>query len=195
MKQNVNIADSTNVNFAAFHSNGQSILSIGSNLDTNYTLYQVLNGQSPMPHLSYTPTYYGYKGTVYQSADDDTAINATQSNYANAANYVVTGDDTKQASIGLISEPAANIGTGAYARGWEIAKKGGAADLAFTFSNDDPSGLGLCGATVVMDLNGSANQINFPVATNAPLPTNSTAKLVWGGDTTLYRSQPNIKNR
>ncbi len=184
----VHIADSTNVNFAAFHSNGQSILSIGSNLDTNYTLYQVLNGQSPMPHLSYTPTYYGYKGTVYQSADDDTAINATQSNYANAANYVVTGDDTLQSSIGLISEPAANIGTGAYARGWEIAKKGGAADLAFTFSNADPFGLATCGATTVMDLNGSANQINFPVATNAPLPTNSTAKLVWGGDTDLYRS-------
>jgi len=182
----VYIADPTYVNFSSFHSNGESILSIGSNADTNYKLYQVLNGQSPMPNLHYTPTYYGYKGTIYQSADDDTAINATQSNASDAANFVVTGDKTKQASIGLISEPVANIGSGAYVRGWSMTKMGTQADLAFTYTNND-SGLDPR-LNTVMNLNGYSNQIELPATTN---PTNASAKFVWAGDTTLYRSDVN----
>ena len=42
-----------------------------------------------------------------------------------------------------------------------------------------------------MQLNGFDNQVEFPAATNSPLPTNSVAKLVWAGDTNLYRSAAN----
>ena len=70
-----------------------------------------------------------------------------------------------------------------------MTKTGTLADLAFTYSNNDP-GLAIQNATTVMNLNGRDNQVEFPLTTTTP-PANATAKLVWGGDTNLYRSASN----
>ena len=69
-----------------------------------------------------------------------------------------------------------------------ISKVGTSADLAFTYTNNDTSGQLARGGNTVMQLDGFNNQVNFPVATTSPLPTNTVAKLVWAGDTNLYRS-------
>ena len=104
---------------------------------------------------------------------------------------MVTGDRTKTAGINLFSDTGTPIGTGNNIRGWEISKLGTSASLAFTYTNNDSSGQALQGANTVMLLDGFNNQVDFPLATNAPFPTNTVAQLVWAGDTNLYRLTAN----
>jgi len=182
----LNIADPTNVEIVGFHANSDANFAIGDTTDTPQTIYQIENGQTSSPCLKYESDYYGNKGTVYKNDNADPTFNATQANSNDASYYVITGDRTKEAKLKLVSD-AGNIGNGDNMRGWEIVKGGVQADLAFTYTNNDTSGLAARGPNSVMQLNGFDNQIEFPVAVNGPLPTNDTAKLIWGSDTTLYR--------
>ena len=181
------IADSTNVSFAAFDRNGDDVLSVGDTVDNEHTIYQVLNGQAILPVLNYESSYYGSKGTVYKNSNSDATFNGTQAASNNASYYVITGDNTKTAGVNLISDTS-TIGTSDNVRGWNINKAGTSAGLGFTYSNNDSSGQAERGANTVINLNGFDNQVEFPTASNTPLPTNTVAKLVWAGDTNLYRS-------
>jgi hypothetical protein len=190
----LDIENATNVSFAAFDTLGdETHLSIGNAKDTNpFKVYEILNGQASEPHLSYEPDYYGHKGTVYANANNNPTFNATQSDLNDARYFVVTGKNYKEAGISLISD-SNNIGNYANVRGWSITKTGTFAELVFTFTNNDPGvGTPNCGPYDIMQLNGFDNQVEFPIATGT-LPTNLTAKLVWGGEpnTNLYRSAVN----
>lgn len=178
----------TNVNFAAFDAN--DTLAIGDDTDGTQALYEVINGQALLPSLVYEPNYYGNKGTIYKNQNSDATINGTQAASNDASYYVITGSRTNQASINLISD-SGNIGVNDNVRGWNIAKVGTSANLDFNYSNNDISGQASRGSNAVLQLNGFDNQVEFPAATNAPLPTNTVAKLVWAGDTNLYRSAAN----
>jgi hypothetical protein len=133
----------------------------------------------------YEPNYYGHKGTVYMNPNDNPTFSGTQSDLNDAKYFVVTGKSYKEAGISLISDAdfTGNV------RGWSIAKTATTAELVFTFTNNDPGvGTPACGPYNVMQLNGFNNRVEFPLATGT-LPTNETAKLMWGGEanTNLYR--------
>jgi len=184
------IEDNTNIHLSTYSKGGHPHLTMGDTSDNSEIIYQILNGQASLPNLSYEPDFYGNKGTVYKNPNGDPTFNGTQTESNNACYYVVTGDRTKETSLNLISD-AGNIGNSDYVRGWEISKLGTQADLAFAYSNNDTSGLAARGVNSVMQLNGFDNQVEFPTATNAPLPTNTVAKLVWADDTNLYRDSAN----
>ncbi len=150
-------------------------------------------GQALFQNLQYQPNYYGNKGTVYVNPNADPTFNGVQASSNNANYYVVTGDRTKDASINLLSDTSgiSNAGNGSNIRGWAIDKVGTSANLVFTYTNNDTSGQAARGSNSVMQLDGFNNQVLFPLATNSPLPTNTVAKLVWAGDTDLYRSSAN----
>ena len=182
--------DKTNVSLVGFDFNGDNFLSVGNMVDGERTIYQILNGQTVLPTLVYEPNYYGSKGTVYKDGTSDPTFNGTLAAGNNASYYVITGDNTKTAGLNLISDTA-NIGTSDNVRGWNINKASTTAGLGFTYFNNDTSGQAARGANAVMNLNGFDNQVEFPTAANTPLPTNTVAKLVWAGDTNLYRSASN----
>lgn len=189
---NVTIADPTNVSFAAFDKNSEPAhLAIGNTSDVTQLIYEVLSGQSGNPNLLYEPNYYGNKGTVYQGSSGVSTFNGTQAFSNNAYYYVITDDNTKETGLKLISDTS-NIGNGDNVRGWSITKTGTSAALDFTYFNSDTSGQAARGTNVVMELDGFNNQVNFPTASNTPLPTNTVAKLVWATDTNLYRSSANV---
>jgi hypothetical protein len=185
----ITIADPTNVSFAAFNNDAELV--IGNSVDSQHTIFNVLNGQTTLPSLTYEPNYYGSKGLAYINANANPTFNATQGNLNNANYYVITGDRTKTSSINLISDTNSTVGSGANVRGWGISKVATTADLAFTYTNNDTSGQAARGLNTVMQLDGFNNLVNFPLATNSPLPTNTVAQLVWAGDTNLYRSTTN----
>ena len=188
--ESTSINDPTNVSFAAF--DDEAILTIGTNANVAHTIYESLNGQSPNePILSYQPSYYGNQGTVYINRTTNNMFNGTQADGGNANYYVITNNRNQSSSLNLISDTGA-IGSGSNVRGWSISKVGTSADLAFTYTNNDTSGQSAIGATTVMQLDGFNNQVDFPIATTSPLPTNTVAKLVWAGDTDLYRYDAGI---
>lgn len=183
----LSISNPTNVTFSAYDRTADESLAFGDNIEADQFIYQILNGQTNKPNLSYKTNYYGNKGTVYQNPNNDATFNATQAASNNASYYVLTSDRTKASALHLISDTS-NVGSGDNVRGWSITKTGTSADLAFTYSNNDTSGQAARGSNNVILLNGFDNQVEFPLATDTPLPTNTVAKLVWAGDTNLYRS-------
>ena len=187
----LSIASGVNVGFAGFDETIQGNLTLGSDIQEVHILYQVLNGQTSKPNLAYNDNYYGNQGTVYTDPNSDPTFNATQASNNDANYYVVTGNRTNQASINLISDTS-GLNNGTDIRGWGINKVGTSADLAFTYTNNDTSGQAAVGSYSVMQLDGLNNQVLFPLATNAPLPTNTVAPLVWAGDTNIYRSSAGV---
>jgi len=183
------INDPTNIDFAGYNTadNGAH-LALGQADDISNTMYQILNSTNSgnLPYLSYEPNYYGAKGTVYINPQGTATFNGTQALGNDVYSYVITSSRDKEATLKLISDTA-NIGTSDNVRGWAITKRGNQADLVFTFTNNDSSGLALRGPYNIMQLNGDQNQVEFPVATGTS-PTFTTAHLVWAGDTALYRS-------
>ncbi len=127
---------------------------------------------------------------MYVNLNANPTFNATQASSNNANYFVVTGDCTKDASINLLSDTS-GLNNGSDIRGWGIDKVGASAYLAFTYTNNDTSGQAARGSNSVMQLDGFNNEGLFLAATNSPLPTNTVAKLVWAGDTDLYRSSAN----
>jgi len=184
----ITINDATNVVISAFDEDGY--FTIGNTTDINQIIYEINNGQTTLPLVEYRNNYYGHKGTIYKNPNNNPTCNGIQADNNNANYYVVTGDNTKEASLNLISDTA-NIGTDDNVRGWEITKEGAQANLTFDYKNNDASGLANRGQNPVMQLNGFDNQVEFPVATNTPLPLNTVAKLVWATDTYLYRDSAN----
>lgn len=183
----VSIADSTNISFAGFDDPlGESLLAIGTFTDETQALFEVLNGQPLLSQLTYNANYYGNKGVVYVNQNNNPTFHGIQSQSNNASSYVVTGDRTRESYLALLSDTG-NFGAIDNTRGWHITKAGTTATLDHTYFNNDVSGQALRGSNVVMRLNGFDNQIEFPLATNAPLPTNTVARLSWAGDTNLYR--------
>ncbi|MGB8467931.1 MAG: hypothetical protein WCE21_02915 [Candidatus Babeliales bacterium] len=186
----ISIADGTNVHISAFDRTSGEALTIGNNTDASQMVYRVLNGQAALPFVSYEPNYYGNKGLLYENANADATFNGVQAASNDVSYYLVTGNNTNQASINLISDTV-NFGTSDSVRGWNISKLGTSANLTFNYSNNDTSGQAARGNNPVMQLDGFNNQVLFPAATNTPLPTNTVAKLVWAGDTNLYRTAAN----
>ena len=97
------IENPTNVNIAAFDrdaTTGQVTLGFGNTQDTSQKVYEILNGQSAVPYLSYEPNYYGYKGTIYKNPNADPTFCGVQAQ-SNDARYVCQSPATtpkKQAS-------------------------------------------------------------------------------------------------
>ena len=182
------IANATNVNFASFNSSTGDTLAIGMNSDVTQPLFWILNGQATPPNLMYESNYYGNKGTLLINPNATPAFTGVQANGNSAYHYIVTSSNNFIAGINLISDTA-NIGLSDNVRGWTINKTPTVAELAFSYSNNDTTdGQPAIGLNTIVQFNGSVNQIEFPVATTTPLPTNSTAKLLWGTDTDLYRA-------
>ena len=156
----INIGNPANVTFAAFDASASDALSIGNSTDTTQTLFEVFNGETSKPSMIYQSNYYGNKGPVYTNANaGDSALTGVQSNSNNAYHYLVTGSRTAQTGINLISDTA-NIGLTDSVRGWAITKLGTTnAPLAFSFSNNDLSGLANIPSYTLMQLDGAASQV------------------------------------
>lgn len=200
----ITISDPTNVIISSFDDDGN--LAFGNTSDTiKVPIYKISAGLPESPTLQYIPGtyagngYYGNAATVLLNsntgANAQPTASAVQADFNSASYYIVTGDNTKNASLNLLSDADSvglGFGTEDKIRGWKISKQGSGADLLFSYTNSDPSGQLLRGQNTVMQLSGFNNTVQFPVATNSPTPTNSTAKLIWapGADATtnLYRS-------
>ncbi len=184
------ITDPTNVSFSAFDRTTNDTLAFGSGSDITRELYEIFNGQPQFQNLTYSPNYYGNKGTVYINPNSDSTFTGVQAQTGNAYQFIVTGSRDQEAGIQLLSDTG-NFGIGDNTRGWKIAKAGTNADLVFSYTNNDTSGQAARAFNPLVQINGFDNQLEFPTATNSPLPTNTTTKLLWGGDTNLYRSAAN----
>jgi hypothetical protein len=189
----VSVENPTNVSISSFDrpgNTGNITMAIGNSKDVSQRIYEIVNdGPANRPCLSYEPNYYGAKGTVYKNPGSTPTCNATQALGNNAYSYVITSSRDKEACIKLVSDTSSTMGDWNNVRGWEIKKLANSADLAFSFTNNDSSGLAISGPNTIMQLDGNNNQVLFPLAANAPVGT--TAQLVWGSDTNLYRSTAN----
>jgi len=184
------INNPTNVSGGAFDIDSDAILTMGGLTDSPFKLYQVASAPHPnMPYVGYESNYYQNKGLIYQNPNANNTCQGVKSTSENANYFIVTGNREKDAAINLISD-AGNFGNPDNVRGWKIAKKGSEANLEISYNNTDGSGQAERGSNSIMTLNGFDNQVEFPVAANSPLPTNTVAKLVWAGDTNLYRNGP-----
>jgi hypothetical protein len=178
------VTNSTNVSFAGFDTDNGSILALGTFANVPQIIYQVLNGLPVLPILQYQPNYYGTSGTVYIGGTGSN-FNAVQST-SNATKLVITQDRTAASSLQLISDTNGTVGNGANVRGWILSKTGTSADLLFNYSNNDTSGQVAIAPYTLIELSGVNDQILFPLSS-----TGSTASLIWGGDTDLYRAGAN----
>jgi len=192
----VTIADATNVSIASYDrpgAYGDITLSVGNAKDVSQKIYEIFQSESNhYPHLAYEPSYYGTKGTVYKNPQGTPTFSGTLASGNNAYSYIITSSRDKETGLRLISDHhlidgSDGMGSGANVRGWTISKLSTSADLAFTYTNNDSSGLAVRGPNTIMQLDGTNNNIHFPVATGIS-PTFTTAHLVWAGDTALYRS-------
>jgi cytoskeletal protein CcmA (bactofilin family) len=185
------IDDPTNVSIASYERAGEfgSIsMSIGNAKDVSQPVYEIFQGPADhYPHLQYEPDYYGTKGTIYKNDQGTPTFNGTQALGNNAYSMVITSSRDKETGIKLVSDMSSTIGNGDNVRGWAITKLGNSADLTFSYTNNDSSGLAVRGPNTIMQLDGTNNNIHFPIATGIS-PTFTTAHLVWAGDTALYRS-------
>ena len=181
------------LNISGFNNENQSTLALGNTSNAPQRVYEVLNGTSNLPNLSYNPNYYGHQGTVYQDPSGAPVFNATKSTGNNARVGVITTDNTKETSFRLFSDTSGGS-SGTNIRGWFLRKTGTDADLAFTYTdNDQTLPENERGPYDSMRLNGRDNRVEFPIATGTPpsVPTYDTAQLLWGNDTNLYRSAAN----
>jgi trimeric autotransporter adhesin len=178
----ISIADTTNVSIAAFNEQNDNILSIGNNVDTTHEIYQILNGQTDLPGVTYEPNYYGNKGLIYKNLNNNSTLTGTQAQSNNVSNYMITGDSSKTAGISLISDTSGSIGSGTDLRGWEITKNASSAELNFQYQNSDAIGQAIVTKHSVMQLDGVNNQLQLPTA---------GTQIVFDSDTNLYRGSAN----
>jgi len=191
----LSIENPSKFSFAGFStSENAATLAFGNNSPSTQKIYEILNGNALLPDLEYRSNYYGYTGTIYHDHSGAPVFNGIEAAGNNARYDIVTADDsTKETALRLISDTSGHLHDGTKVRGWSIRKTGTDADLAFTFTDNDPEPATTNrGPYDVMRLNGHTNQIEFPVATTGTyLPANLTAQLLWGNDTNLHRADAN----
>jgi hypothetical protein len=183
----------SHVTLAYFDQEDNNALNIGNrnNIDTALLHASVANPSSIDPQINYKSSLYATSAIGYQNPTGTAStLFALSSNNTNIDS--ITTDNTKAASLQLISDTGSPIGTTSSLRGWNIGKTGTTANLNFNYQNTDTIGQAARGLNTVMQLDGFNNQLNFPTATTVPLPTNTVAKLVWAGDTNLYREAAGV---
>ncbi len=178
----ITINDSTNVGLSYFDLDDNSSLVIGSNADQDTILLQAAIDQSNHPGIDYRSSLYstqaigydnpfGQPSSLYIVANDDAHVTA------------VTTLNSDSAGVRLMSDTGSPVGGTTALRGWDINKNGSTAELSFSYQNSDLAGQSLIAPYTVMQLDGVNNQLQLPTA---------ATKIVFAGDTNLYRMAANV---
>ncbi len=172
------INDSANVNLSYFDLNNNNALTIGANTDTNLSLIKAyVSTDLGIDYLSslYSSQAIGYRNfstnpsTLYSLSDSDNNITS------------ITTDQSKNACLKLYSDTGSIVGGTSALRGWHINKNASTAELSFDYQNSDIAGQLVIPKYTVVQFDGVNNQLQLP-----------TSRLVFGGDTNLYRSTANV---
>lgn len=182
------ISDPTNVSLVSFSSNYNATLSFGNTYDMTQPVFKIINEQAIPPLLEYETNFYGYKGMLCKNLNDapSQSFSGIYTQAGDASYQVVVGDRDKEASIKLISDSSLTPGLGTNVIGWNISKAATTGDLLFSYTNNDTANIG---PNVVMKLTGVDNNVEFPTAQNSPY---TTPKLIWVGDTNIYRDSVGV---
>ncbi len=177
----ITINDPTNIALSFFDFDNDSALTIGSASDMDTTLLQAdidINN----PSINYLSSLYSTQaiGFTNPQLNPSTSFIISQDN-ANLT--AITTDRTDIAGVRLVSDTGSPVGGTSALRGWDINKNSSTAELSFNYQNSDAIGLGITPQYTVMQLDGENNQLQLPTA---------GTKIVFDGDTNLYRSAANV---
>ena len=179
----ININDAANVVLAFFDLDTNSSLTIGSLSDQNTTLIQAAITPTNNPEINYYSSLYSTKAIGF-----DNSLLTNPSSWflmSNDEAYLtsITTDSTQIAGLRLVSDTASPVGGITALRGWDVNKNGSSAELSFNYQNTDIIGQPIIPQYTVMQLDGLNNQLQLPTA---------GTKVVFDGDTNLYRDSANV---
>jgi hypothetical protein len=179
----VSINNSTNVNMAFFDLDDNNSLTIGSYANQNTSLLQVGISDSTQPEIQYKSSLYSTEGIGFFNPGTSPSSLFVQSS-DNTNLTAVTTDNTDTAGVRLVSDTGSPVGGVTALRGWDINKNSSTAELSFSFQNSDVSDSEpVVSEFTVMQLDGFNNLVQLPTA---------GTKIVFHGDTNLYRSAANV---
>ena len=178
----ITINNSTNATLAYFDLSSNNSLLIGSDSNVDTSLLHAALGGNNHIGFHYQPNIYGSQSisSINSTVNPTTLLSACNDN---SSIQSVTSNRTNSSKLSLYSDTGAQIGTTTSLRGWDIQKNGASAELDFSYVNTDGIGQALTPKHTVFELDGLNNIVS--------LPTTNT-KLVFGGDTNLYRSSSNV---
>ena len=177
----ITISDKTNV-FLNFTDTVSNVLSIGKANEGNSAILQTLQGLSNNPQINFISSLYSNKAFTTQNFTNEQSAFANISNN-NSSLISATTSNTSGASLRLVSDRTAPIGSETTIRGWDITKNGNTnAQLDFNFQNNDETGLSVIPKYNFMQLDGITKKVKLEQETS----------INFGTDTNLYRSQSNI---
>ncbi len=179
----ISINDSTNVYMAFFDLDDNNALTIGSYANQDTTLLQAGINSSTNPEIQYQSSLYSTEGIGFYNPGASASSLFVQSS-ENANLTAVTTSITDVASLRLVSDTGSPVGGTSALRGWDINKNASTAELSFSFQNSDVSDSEpVVTEFSVMQLDGFNNLVQLPTA---------GTKIVFDGDTNLYRSAANV---
>lgn len=178
----ITINDSVNVTLAYFDLSANNSLYIGSDADVDTSLLHAALGGSNHIGFHYQPNIYGSQSisSINTTANPSTLLTVCEND---SSIQSVTSNRTNISKLSLYSDTGVQVGTTTALRGWDIQKNGASAELDFSYVNTDSIGQTLVAKHTVFELDGLNNLVSLPTA---------GSKLVFGGDTNLYRSSSNV---
>jgi hypothetical protein len=175
------INDNTNVTLAYFDEDNNDALNIGKNADVDFSLLHAAIGLGDDPRLVYKSSLYGEQAIGYENPSFNSCLFSLSPDESHIC--AITTDRTKTAHIRLVSDTGGTVGTTTALRGWDIMKEASSSELSFQYQNSDTVGQSTIPIYTVAKLDGVNNQFQLPTA---------GAKIVFSGDTNLYRSSANV---
>jgi hypothetical protein len=175
------INDDANVTLSYFDEDNNDALNIGKNADVDFSLLHAAIGLGDDPRLIYKSSLYGEQAIGYENPSSKSCLFTLSPDDSHLC--TITTDRTKTAHIRLVSDTGGTVGTTAALRGWDIMKEASSSELSFQYQNSDTVGQSTVPIYTVAKLDGVNNQFQLPTA---------GAKIVFSGDTNLYRSSANV---
>ena len=175
----LSINNPANVQLSFFDLANNASLNIGSFADIDTSLLHASTSQIADPQIVYKTSLYDTKAIGYQNTLPYADVSWFTFGNQNTWTSTLTSNDTSSAGLRLASDTSGDF-SGTDLRGWDIVKNGSTnAPLSFNYQNSDMFGLSAIPEYTVMQLDGALNQVQLP---------NDATQMVFGSDTTLYRS-------
>ncbi len=178
----VSIATPTNVNLAFFDIVDNNALTIGSTANQNTILLQAAIAPTNHPSIEYLSSLYSTQAIGLSNLFGNPSTWFVEAN-ADSKLAAVTTVRSNVAGIRLVSDTGSPVGGTSALRGWDINKNATTAELSFKYQNSDTVGQSAVPLYTVMQLDGVNNQLQLPTA---------GTKILFAGDTNLYRSTANV---
>lgn len=179
----ISINDSTNVYLAYFDLTANNALTIGSLSDQDFNLVHAGIASTNTPELAYKTSLYGAQAIGFDNLDNGNSAATYSVGQSDSYLLGVTTNRAQISGLRLVSDTGSPLGTLAALRGWNIYKKASSAELAFDYSNSDPTGQSTISSYTLAQFDGVNNQVQLP---------STSTQLVFGGDTNLYRSTADV---